>query len=93
MMTEKGTARPRKRGLVGSTIRRKKLAARRVVRALKAAGFIVGRKLVIDGSGRAVAIAFPNYIRPEGGHFRMPDEAGIADVFALIALHFAETSF
>ena len=64
---------------------------RRAVKALTEAGFTVGRKLVLAKSLRAVEIAFPNYIRAERGQFRMPDEAGIGDVFALIALHYAET--
>ena len=63
---------------------------RRAVRSLNSVGFTVGRKLVIAESGRHIAIAFPKYIRAERGHIRRPDEAGIADVFALIALHFAE---
>ena len=85
------TVRNARSGL--TTRRRKKSALRRVVKALSRAGFTCGRKLVISKSGRAVEIAFPNYIRPEGGKFRMPDEAGIADIFALIALHYAETEF
>ena len=98
-MTEKGTRRPvpdRRRAQSGAhsgltTRRQKKSALRRALRALSGAGFTCGRKLVISKSGRAVEIAFPNYIRAERGSFRMPDEAGIADVFALIALHYAET--
>jgi len=94
MTTEKGTRRrvgTPARVRVGSMTRRKKLAMRRAVRGLNLAGFTCGRKLVISKSGRTVEIAFPNYIRPQGGQFRMPDEAGIGDVFALIALHYAET--
>ena len=95
MMTEKGTRRRlgRRRAHSGSMMRRKKSALRRALRALARAGFTCGRKLVISKSGRAVEIAFPNYIRAERGQSRMPDEAGIADVFALIALHYAETEF
>jgi hypothetical protein len=66
---------------------------RRALRSLNLAGFTVGRKLVIAENARSIAVAFPNYIRPKGGNFRMPDEAGIADVFALVALHYAETEF
>lgn len=104
MTTEKGTGRRNARtrkvqrrsgrtGRVGSTTRRKKSALNRARRALSAAGFSLGRKLVISESGRAIAIAFPNYIRATASTFRMPDEAGIADLFALIALHYAETEF
>jgi len=64
---------------------------RRAVRSLNSAGFTCGRKLVIAENARSIAVAFPNYIRAERGRFRMPDEAGIADIFALIALHYAET--
>ena len=64
---------------------------RKAVRSLNSAGFSIGRKLVIAAGGRHIEIAFPNYIRAERDQSRMPDEAGIADVFALIALHYAET--
>jgi hypothetical protein len=63
---------------------------RRAIRSLNSAGFSVGRKLVLSEDGRHIAIAFPNYIRAQRDQSRRPDEAGIADVFALVALHYAE---
>ena len=96
MTTEKGTRRrtmQRRRALSGSTTRRrKKLALRRAVRALHAAGFTVGRKLVIAESGRTIAIAFPNYIRAERDHFRRPGEASLGALFAMIAFAFSENA-
>ena len=86
----KAARRREPRGPSGSTTRRKKLAMGRAIRSLNSAGFSVGRKLVLAGGARSIAVAFPNYIRAQRAQFRMPDEAGIADVFALIALHYAE---
>jgi hypothetical protein len=63
---------------------------RKAIRSLNSAGFNVGRKLVVSGDRRTIAIAFPNYIRAKRDHSRRLGEATLAEMFALVAVHYAE---